>query len=202
MFYQKSSTVTSLQMGLIGVLKAGQQGLVWEWSETQGIPVSAASSSIQSTGVEVAYHGGYDGYVYTHDTGNNFDGSAINARYTSPDISYGDADLMKTLHYMRLSLENEAVLSEGDIKLRVSFDFKDQTVPQPGTLNIQGTVSQSLYGTAIYGNAIYGVPDQPQLQILLEGEGHSNLFQFSSVADVAPFTLNGYTINLTLGKRL
>ena len=62
----------------------------FEWSETRGLEVTAIGSGFDNNGIEKIYHGDTNGFVYEHDTGNDFDGSSILARYTTPDYDYGD----------------------------------------------------------------------------------------------------------------
>ena len=63
-----------------------------------------------------------------HESGNDFDGSNIDARYQTPDYDYGDFGTLKTLHYIKMSIG-----PEDDIQptLRVSFDYGSNDLPQP-----------------------------------------------------------------------
>ena len=49
--------------------------------------------------------GATTGYVYIHDSGNDFDGTAYLARYATPDYDYGDLGTLKTLHYVKVSIK-------------------------------------------------------------------------------------------------
>ena len=42
---------------------------------------------------------------------NDFDGSNILARYATPDYDYGDFGTLKTLHYVRVSVSAEGIVT-------------------------------------------------------------------------------------------
>ena len=86
LFYTNLSAAASAQKGIIGTLR--QNG--FEWSETKGLEVTEIGSGFDSNGIEKYYHGNNTGYVYVHDSGNDFDGTAILARYATPNYDYGD----------------------------------------------------------------------------------------------------------------
>ena len=95
LFYTNLSAVASGQKGIIGTLRPNG----FEWSETKGIEVTEIGSGFDTTGVEKYYHGNNSGYVFVHDSGDDFDGTAVLARYATPDYDYGDLGTLKTLHY-------------------------------------------------------------------------------------------------------
>ena len=45
--------------------------------------------------------------VLVHDSGNDFNGSNILARYSTPDYDYGDLGTLKTLHMLEYLLEQK-----------------------------------------------------------------------------------------------
>ncbi len=103
MFYSTSSDTSATSKGIIGVLRP--KG--FEWSETLGIQAPAITSGFASNGIEKFYHGDRDGYIYNHDTGNDFNPAGtstnIEAEYQSPDFDYGDLGTLKTLDYVKIS---------------------------------------------------------------------------------------------------
>jgi hypothetical protein len=81
------------QKGIIGTLRPNG----FEWSETLGIEVTAIGSGFDDQGVEKYYHGSdTDGYIYIHDSGHNFDGTAILMQdMQTPNYDYGDFGTLK-----------------------------------------------------------------------------------------------------------
>lgn len=191
-FYCKSAFAANNQKGLIATIKAGPEGLRWEWAEIQGIPVSSCYSGVVN-GNEIHYHGGYDGYIYTHDDGDSFDGGDISAYYESPEIDYGNLARRDTLHWMKLSAKVEGAVN--NLKLRTTFNFSDSDMTHnPNDIVIVSIDGLSVYGTAIYGTSTYSGPTDIEERINLVGAGFSNKFMFYTVGTQAPYSIQSYLI--------
>ena len=108
LFYTNSLYSTDQQRGVIGTLKRNSQGgMEWQWSRAKSFVLSCLTSTASpfvTVGAkeERIYQGGYDGYVYTHDSGNSFGGNNIRCTMELNEIDYGDAGLKKTLHYVKV----------------------------------------------------------------------------------------------------
>lgn len=189
----------------IGVPNTGQKGIIgtlrptgFEWSETLGLEVTSINSNFNQDGVEVYYHGDTNGYVYTHDAGDDFDGANIDAKYQTPDYDYGDLGTLKTLHYIKIS-----IAPEGDITptLRIRYDYDSIDLPQPPDYNL--TVdAPSLFGSATFGSSIFGAGEQPLVRVALQGSGHSNSFRISTNDKKPPYIINGFYIDfIPSGRR-
>jgi hypothetical protein len=194
LFYTNTGEPNASQKGIIGTLRPNG----FEWSETKGLEVTTINSNFDESGVEVYYHGDSNGYVYTHDTGNNFDGGNIDAIYQTPDYDYGDLGTLKTLHYIKMS-----IAPEGDITptLRVRYDYDSTDLPQPEDYTF--TVdAPSLFGGATFGSSVFGAGEQPLVRVALQGSGHSNSFRISTNNKVAPYIVNGFYIDfIPSGRR-
>ena len=81
LFYTNTGTSNAVQRGIIGTLRPNG----FQWSETRGIEVTGIGSGFDENGVEQYYHGDTDGFVFLHDSGNDFNGSNVLARYATPD---------------------------------------------------------------------------------------------------------------------
>lgn len=136
LFYTNVNAVQGAQRGIIGTLRPNG----FEWSTTRGLEITAIGSDFDSTGVEKYYHGNNTGYVFVHDSGNDFDGTAILARYATPDFDYGDLGTLKTLHYLKVSLSAEGLVTP---EVQVRFEYNSSTVPQPTSNYSLGTVNPS-----------------------------------------------------------
>lgn len=145
LFYSNVNAVASGQKGIIGTLRPNG----FEWSETKGLEVTEIGSGFDTNGVEKYYHGNNSGYVFIHDSGDDFDGSAILARYATPDYDYGDLGTLKTLHYLKVSIAAEGLVTP---EVQVKFDYNSGDVPQPASNYSLGTVNpSSIFGSAVFG---------------------------------------------------
>jgi len=189
LFYTDTSKTKSEQRGIIGTLRPNG----FQWSETRGIEVTEIGSGFDQNGVENYYHGDTDGYVYVHDSGNDFDGSNILARYATPDYDYGDLGTLKTLHYLKVSASAEGVV-EPDVQVR--FDYGSTDIPQPPDLFDLGVIDPpSIFGEALFNTNVFGGAQNPLIRVALQGSGHSNSFTVISEDTKAPYTINGLYIN-------
>src|SRR5210317_78182 len=196
LFYTDTTLNANQQRGIIGTLRPNG----FEWSETRGIEVTEIGTGFNEIGVEEHYHGSTTGYVYIHDSGNTFDGTAILARYATPDYDYGDLGTLKTLHYLKVSSSAEGVV-EPDVQVR--FDFGSTDIPQPPELFDLGVINPpSLFGEAIFATNVFGGAESPLTRIPLYGSGHSNNFTFISEDTKPPYTINGLYVDfIPSGRR-
>lgn len=196
LYYTNTALQANQQQGIIGTIRP--QG--FEWSETRGIAVTEVGSGFNNLGIEKIYHGSTTGYIYNHDTGDDFDGTAILARYATPDYDYGDLGTLKTLHYIKVSMSAEGVVSPD---LQVRFDYGNTDTPQPPNLFDLGTVDPpSLFGEAIFGTNKFGGAENPLVRVPLYGSGYSNNFTVISEDSNPPYTINGLYIDfIPSGRR-
>jgi len=195
LFYTDTTIQNSSQRGIIGTLRPNG----FQWSETRGIEVTEIGSGFDQNGVEQYYHGDTDGYVHVHDSGNDFDGSTILARYATPDYDYGDLGTLKTLHYLKVSASAEGVVEPS---VQVRFDYGSTDIPQPPDLFDLGIINPpSLFGDAIFNTNVFGGAESPLVRVALQGSGHSNNFTIISEDTKAPYTINGLYINFVPSGR-
>ena len=196
LFYSNISAVASGQKGIIGTLRPNG----FEWSETKGLEVTEIGSGFDTDGVEKYYHGNNSGYVFIHDSGDDFDGSAILARYATPDYDYGDLGTLKTLHYLKVSIAAEGLVTP---EVQVKFDYNSGDVPQPASNYSLGTVNpSSIFGSAVFGTNIFGASASPMLRTPLQGSGTSNNFTVITNDSKSPYRINGlYVDYIPSGRR-
>jgi hypothetical protein len=196
LFYTNVNAAASAQKGIIGTLRPNG----FEWSETRGLEVTAIGSGFDDEGVEKYYHGSNTGYIYIHDSGSDFDGTAILARYATPDYDYGDLGTLKTLHYCRVSIGAEGQVSP---ELQVKYDYASTDVPQPASNFPFGTVNpSSIFGEAVFGTNTFGAVSAPLIRIPLQGSGTSNNFTILSNDSNPPYKINGLYVDfIPSGRR-
>ncbi len=195
LFYTNINLTNVSQRGIIGTLRPNG----FEWSETVGIEVTAIGSGFDTNGIEKYYHGDTDGYLYIHNSGDNFNGSAVDARYQTPDYDYGDFGTLKTLHYVKLSIGPE---NEVQPSVRVRFDYDSNDTPQPEDYLLDSVPAPSIFGSAIFATAKFGASEQPLVRLALQGSGYSNSFRILTNDTNAPYTINGLYIDyIPSGRR-
>jgi len=199
LFYTPAGTPISASRGLIGTLTPNG----FEWSETEGIQAPAITSAFLSSNIEKTYHGDNRGYIYLHDQGNNFyeAGSTkiISAKYKTPNLDFGDAGTLKTLHYAKISLS-----PEGDVQpaLRVRFNYEDTSIPQPSDYTLDEVQTPSLFGSSVFGVNVFGGSLDPLVRQSLQGSGHVASFRVSSDDNRAAYSINGLYIDyMPSGRR-
>ena len=197
LFYTDKLLTNVTQKGIIGTLRPNG----FEWSETLGIEVTSIGSGFDTNGIEKYYHGDTDGYVHVHDSGDNFDGGVVDARYQTPDYDYGDFGTLKTLHYVKLSIGPE---NEVQPIVRVRFDYDSNETPQPEDYVLDSVPAPSIFGNSatIFGTAKFGASEQPLVRLALQGSGYSNSFRILTNDTNAPYTVNGLYIDyIPSGRR-
>ena len=193
-FFSKSTGTDSATIGVIAVMK----GQAFEFSTMKGIRPASADTVIEDGDV-IVLHGGFDGFVYRQEKGNTFDGTLINAKYRSPDLSMGDPGVRK--HMQRVNV-NYAPESTIDADLFVRYDYESNTSTRPAAYPLDSTNVAGIYGTSIYGSAVYGGPSQPIVRKAVEGSGFAVALRVEDGATAtAPYTLKGFQLEFQVGAR-
>ena len=196
LFYTDTTVINAQQKGIIGTLRPNG----FEWSETKGIEVTSIGAGFNDDGVEKYFHGDTDGYVLVHDSGDDFNGSNILARYATPDYDYGDLGTLKTLHYVRVSCSAEGVVTPA---LQIKYDFNSQDIPQPTSDFSFGTVNPpAIFGDAVFNSTVFGGTAAPMIRIPVQGSGTSNNFTVVTEDTKPPYKINGLYIDfIPSGRR-
>jgi hypothetical protein len=193
-FFSKTTGTDSATIGVIAVMK----GQAFEFSTMKGIRPACADTVIEDGDV-VVLHGGFDGFVYRQEKGNTFDGTLINAKYRSPDLSMGDPGVRK--HMQRVNV-NYAPESTIDADLFVRYDYESNTSTRPAAYPLDSTNVAGIYGTSVYGSAVYGGPSQPIVRKAVEGSGFAVALRVEDGATAtAPYTLKGFQLEFQVGAR-
>ena len=193
-FFSKDSAADIATHGVICVMK----GQSFEFAETQGIRPSSTDTIVESGNV-IAIHGGFDGYIYRQERGNTFNGTLINAKYRSPDITFGDPGIRK--HMQRVNV-NYAPESTIDADLFVRYDYESNTSTRPAAYPLDSTNVAGIYGSSVYGSSVYGGPSQPIVRKAVEGSGFAVALRVEDGANAtAPYTLKGFQLEYQVGAR-
>lgn len=193
-FFSKEGQAETSSLGATCVMK----GQTFEFSQLKGIRPSCADTVVNEGDV-IVLHGGFDGFVYRQERGNTFDGTLINAKYRSPDLSMGDPGVRK--HMQRVNV-NYAPESTIDADLFVRYDYESNTSTRPAAYPLDSTNVAGIYGSSIYGSAVYGGPSQPIVRKAVEGSGFAVALRVEDGATAtAPYTLKGFQLEFQVGAR-
>jgi len=200
LYYSSDAQDSTIQRGIIGTLINRNGNTTWEWSETTGIEVSSITSEVQSSGTEISYHGDYDGFVYTHNSGASFDGASVKATYKTPDMSLGSTGDRKTLYSVKLSMEASAT-AEG-LGMTLRYDFSNPNQHHPDTYYFETVYPAAEWGVMVWGASYWGSTGTPLLKMNVEGSGSSASLQFITDDTTSQYTINGLYIDTSHSGRL
>ena len=203
LFYPVDTGAESGSKGIIGVIKTnpntGQLG--YEYADINGLKVSSTDSDFISN-TETIVSGGYDGYVYQQESGNQYTRSgttaAIPGRYRSPDLTMGDPGIRKNMQRVIVNYTNEGAV---DANLQVRYDFDASTTPQPASVPITTGNIPALYGTGLYNTSVYGQSGIPLVRQHVVGSGFTVALKVTDDSTNPPISLKGFELEFVPGGR-
>ena len=198
LFFSKAGALETRTEGLICVLKGqqtGQQG--YEFSRIKGIKPACTDTFIL-VGDILVLHGGFDGYIYRQEEGSTFDGTAINAKYRSPDLTMNDPGIRKHMQRVIVNYKPESVI---DADLFVRYDYESPDSLRPAAYPLDSTDIAGIYGTSAYGVVTYGGPSQPLVRQPVEGSGFAVALRINDGGATDPYSLKGFQLEYQLGAR-
>ena len=198
-FFTKATQAQGSTQGVICVLK----GQTYEFSKTKGIKPSATDTFV-SAGNVIILHGDYsNGFIYRQESGNTFDGTRINGKYRSPDMTFGDAGIRKHMQRVIVNYEPESSI---DADLFVRYDYEDKDAPRPAAYPLDSDDIAAIYGIATYGTgstlkATYGGASRPLFRQSVEGSGFAVALRVNDGGETAPYSLKGFQLEYQVGAR-
>jgi len=198
-FFTKDGTGQNSTKGIVCVLK----GQTFEFSELRGIKPASTDSFVKAGDV-IVLHGDFsNGYVYRQEQGNTFDGTAILAKYRSPDMTFGDAGIRKHMQRVVVNFKPESSI-DADLFLRYDYESKDSARPAAYELDSQDIAA--IYGTSTYGASssvvgTYGGASQPLFRQSVEGSGFAVALRVNDGGETAPYSLKGFQLEYQVGAR-
>ena len=193
LFFNKTGLTEENTIGVICVLK----GQNFEFAKLKGIKPSSTDTIVESGDV-IAIHVGFDGYVYRQEKGNDFDGTSINGKYRSPDLTFGDPGIRKHMQRVILNYAPEAAIS-ADLFLR--YDYESAEGARPNAYPFDSTKVAAVYGVATYGTGTYGGATQPLVRQSVEGSGFALALRVNDSGTTAPYSLKGFGLEYQVGAR-
>ena len=192
-FFTKSGVAQTVTEGVITSLR-GQR---FEFANLKGVRPTS-TDTVTSATETIIIHGGEGGYIYRQESGNDFDGTAINGKYRSPDLTFNDAGIRKHMQRVLVSYKPESSI-DADLFLR--YDFEDPNAPRPAAYSLDAADIVAIYGTGKYGTATYGGQAEPLLRQSVEGSGFTVALRVEDGGVTAPYSLKGFQLEYQLGAR-
>ena len=193
LFFTNTTDAEKDTQGLICVLK----GQTFEFAKLRGIKPSTTGTFV-TTGDVKAIHGGFDGYVYRQEKGNDFDGETVDGKYRSPDLTFGDPGIRK--HMQRVIL-NYAPESRIDADLFLRYDYESGDAPRPAAYPFDSSKVVAVYGASTYNTGTYGGTSQPLVRQPVEGSGFAVALRVNDGGTTAPYSLKGFGLEYQVGAR-
>ena len=192
-FFCKDGTSQGSTQGIICVKK----GNGFEFSKIRGIKPASTDTFIKAGNVKVL-HGSFDGYVYTQEKGNTFDGTAIFGKYRSPDLTFDDTGIRKHMQRVIVNYKPEAGI---DADLFVKYDYEESEASRPAAYPLDSTDVVAIYGTSKYSEPTYGGVSQPLVRQAVEGSGFAVALRVNDGGETSPYSLKGFQLEYQTGAR-
>jgi len=196
----KSTVSATSATGILGTQLAGTEGTYFGWGELRGIKAYVADSDYNLK-TETVVFSNEDGYAYKMESGNSFDGAAIQATFATPFVPAGDPRVRKAFYKLVLYVEPTGSV---DVDVNLKLDFDEFGVIQPNTITLSNLTGVAyFYGssTATYGSSAYGAKLKKVYQTQVIGAGFTASLQFDSISVDPPFTLDAATLEFSTFDR-
>ena len=198
-FFSKAGQGENLTRGIICVRRADK----FEFAEIRGVKPSATDALVVDGDVRVI-HGDFSGFVHRQEAGNTFDGTAILARYRSPDLSFGDTGVRKHMQRVILNFKPESAI---DADLFVRYDNEASDSARPAAYALDSSQVAAQFGSATFSTNssaaqfVFGGPSQPLVRQSVEGSGFSVALRVKDGGQTAPYSLKGFQLEYQVGAR-
>jgi len=198
-FFSKAGQGENLTRGIVCVRRADK----FEFSEIRGIKPAATDALVVDGDVRVI-HGDFSGFVHRQEAGNTFDGTAILARYRSPDLSFGDTGVRKHMQRVILNFKPESAI---DADLFVRYDNEASDSARPAAYALDSSQVAAQFGSATFSTTssaaqfVFGGPSQPLVRQSVEGSGFSVALRIKDGGETAPYSLKGFQLEYQVGAR-
>ena len=192
-FFTQDNVAENGTSGVICVMK----GQTFEFSKVKGIRPTCTDTFVDDGDV-IAIHAGVTGFVYRQESGNDFDGNAINGKYRSPDLTMNDPGIRKHMQKVVVNYKPESTI---DADLFIRYDYESATSSRPAAYPLDSAEVAILYGSSTYGTGVYGGPSQPLVRQAVEGSGFAVALRINDGGTTAPYSIKGFQLEYQLGAR-
>jgi hypothetical protein len=201
-FGYSAAIQASAAEGFIGTQFADQTSEGIAWAQTEGIKVYVSDSVYSEPDADEVIVFAYNtGYVYKMESGNDFDGTTINASFYTPYLSFDDPVMRKSFYRVTTHMDTTGEVV-GTLAFRLDQDEPGGIQPTSRQLSNAGSGGGSTYGNAVYDSSYFGDKLISIFPVTVTGSGYtySLLYTFSE-ADQTPFSLDTILIEYMLHDR-
>ena len=182
--------------GIIGGIRAQQEGFAFEFGQLLGIEATCAASGYLGQ-YEFVIHGTSDGKVHRQEIGNSFNGVDIFSLYQTPYLYMDNPEQRKIMHkvstYLRSEGDNELILS-------VVYDYEDINVMNPANYTMTTKGAAAYFNEATYDStAIFSGNPSPIQTINISGSGKSVSFKYVTNGTDASHSIQGLVLTYGTG---
>jgi len=199
LFGYNTNTSQKSSQGILGTQFSGQGGEGMAWAELRGIRAYTSASRFFQNAETIVFAND-DGYLYRMESGNSFDGLAIQTTFATPYTPVNDARIRKTFYKALLYTDPQGSVSF-DMSLKLDFNQKG-TVQPTNILFDNNTGEVAFYGAATYGStAVFSDKLLTLFDTQLVGSGFTASIQFETNSTDPPFSLDAVTLEFGLNTR-
>jgi len=199
LFGYNTNTSQRSSQGILGTQFSGQGGEGMAWAELRGIRAYTSASRFFQNAETIVFAND-DGYLYRMESGNSFDGLAIQTTFATPYTPVNDARIRKTFYKALLYTDPQGSVSF-DMSLKLDFNQKG-TVQPTNILFDNNTGEVAFYGAATYGStAVFSDKLLTLFDTQLVGSGFTASIQFETNSTDPPFSLDAVTLEFGLNTR-
>ena len=182
--------------GIIGGIRAQQEGFAFEFGQLLGIEATCAASGYLGQ-YEFVIHGTSDGKVHRQEIGNSFNGVDIFSLYQTPYLYMDNPEQRKIMHkvstYLRSEGDNELILS-------VVYDYEDINVMNPANYTMTTKGAAAYFNEATYDStAIFSGNPSPIQTTNISGSGKSVSFKYVTNGTDASHSIQGLVLTYGTG---
>ena len=193
LFFTKDGQSANGTIGLICVLR----GQKFEFAKLKGLRPTSTDSFVES-GKVIVVHGDSTGYIYKQEKGDDFNGTAINGKYRSADLTLGDPGIRKHMQRVLVNFAPESTISSN---LFLRYDYESADSARPAAYALSSSDIAAVYGTSAYGAVTYGGQSQPLKRQAVEGSGFAIALRVNDNGSTAPYSLKGFQLEYQTGAR-
>ena len=186
MFFREDET-----QGILGGLRAGEQGLHFEFATLLGWNVSAAATGYIGR-IEHVIHGDSNGKVHRQELGYSFDGADVLSVYQSPFIFMENPETRKIIHKASTYMRSEGAT---EITMGVEYDYGNNTIFNPTNYELSTLGAAAYYNEATFDStAIFDGNPSPAQTTNLSGSGKSVSFKYVTLGTKASHSIQGIVV--------
>ena len=209
LFWSASTVAATSAIGLNACLNRRQGTDEWEFFKLKGIQVATGDSGRLDNNSELVVHSGHDGYVYSQETGDNYNNANISAYIQLPYLYLDDPALRKIFYRLKLIVDVEGS-AVAELTTTLLLDDNDSTILQPSGLDMTSSIPTdvAVYGFtggvgtgSLYGTMVYGQGASKNYRTGLVGGGQNGSLKISSNDTLPSYAIQTAILEYELGAR-